>query len=630
MFSSDAGVATNDAIQNSVEVPAVVQTVKDETEKFEQTYPLSANGRLNVSNVNGSITVEAWDRNEVKLEYTKTADTRERLADVEIRIDARSDSFSVEADYDSWKNKNNNKWKAGKLTVDFRLMAPRGAVLNEVETVNGSATVSNFTNMTRVSAVNGSVTATNIRGTAKLCTVNGEVTADFDRLESGSRINLETVNGRVSLMIPSDANATVRADSLNGNITNDFGLPVRKGKYVGRDLYGRIGSGDVQIKLESVNGALSIGRKNDGRQTGPATNLLPQKEQDEENWGHDEEGMFQGAMIEKEAAKAIKESVKASAKATADAQKEIEKLQPAIAAIATESIIATGKSLEETAAYLKSDEFKQKMKEVELRQKEMAKSMIDSSFFPSVPRVEKKSASFAMKGTPKVTVDAKGCSVRVRGWDKNEVQYNVTQFTDPRNKEAIKMTESHTDSSVTIKVENANYDLRNGLFVDNSRRARIEIFVPRKSNLKIDSNGEIRLEGVTGEVDLVGMNEAINVRDAGGSLRVVGSEARVRVIGFRGDIEAITNDGPINLEGDFNKLRAHSDGGTVFLTLPANTSADLEANCSDVTGEGLAFKRLTTQDELTKYRIGDGGRSFNIHAGGEIRLRAAESIKETY
>ncbi|HVF47766.1 MAG TPA: hypothetical protein VNA17_09390, partial [Pyrinomonadaceae bacterium] len=40
---------------------AEVQIVKDETEKFEQTYPLHAGGRVNVENINGSITVEAWD-----------------------------------------------------------------------------------------------------------------------------------------------------------------------------------------------------------------------------------------------------------------------------------------------------------------------------------------------------------------------------------------------------------------------------------------------------------------------------------------------------------------------------------------------------------------------------------------
>jgi len=229
-------------------------TVKlDETDRFEQTYPLTANGRVSVSNVNGSITAEAWDRNEVKLVAVKTADTRDRLNDAEIKIDSTANSFSVETKYDNW-GKNTGSRHESRLVIEYQLMIPRGAVLNDIDTVNGSVTVSNFTNVTKVSAVNGTIKASNLRGTADLSTVNGEVVADFTSLDTGSRISLETVNGKVNLLIPSDSNATVKADSVNGSIINDFGLPVRKGKYVGRDLYGKLGNGDVKIKLESVNG----------------------------------------------------------------------------------------------------------------------------------------------------------------------------------------------------------------------------------------------------------------------------------------------------------------------------------------------------------------------------------------
>src|SRR4051794_26264913 len=78
---------------------AVESVTVDETEHFEQTYPLNPGGRVAVSNVNGSIKVEGWDRNEVKLEYTKIADTKERLADVDVKVENRPDSIRVEADY---------------------------------------------------------------------------------------------------------------------------------------------------------------------------------------------------------------------------------------------------------------------------------------------------------------------------------------------------------------------------------------------------------------------------------------------------------------------------------------------------------------------------------------------------
>src|SRR5688500_2431672 len=299
----------------------------DEIEKFEQSYPLSKNGNVSVSNVNGSITVEAWDRDEVRLEATKIGDSKESLADVDIKVESTADSFSVEADYRGWKtNEKRSENRHRKLEVEFRLSVPRGAVLNEIETVNGSVTVSNFTNVTKISAVNGNVTASNLRGAANLSTVNGQVTADFDRVEGTSKIDLSTVNGQVNLVLPSDVHATVKADSLNGNITNDFGLPVRKGQYVGRDLYGRIGSGEGQIKLSSVNGHLSIGRKNDGRSPNPATNLLPNKKADDDWDGGlaEKDKARKSAKIDREVTRAMRESRRATAESIKEAEKAIE------------------------------------------------------------------------------------------------------------------------------------------------------------------------------------------------------------------------------------------------------------------------------------------------------------------
>ncbi len=86
LFSSNNDTAFSKAEIEIRQAPGleVIAALTDETEKFEQTYQITANGRDSVSNVNGSIVVEAWDRNEVRLEATKIADTREALADVEI------------------------------------------------------------------------------------------------------------------------------------------------------------------------------------------------------------------------------------------------------------------------------------------------------------------------------------------------------------------------------------------------------------------------------------------------------------------------------------------------------------------------------------------------------------------
>jgi DUF4097 and DUF4098 domain-containing protein YvlB len=585
----------------------------DETEHFDQTYPLASNGKVSLSNVNGSVTIEAWDRNEVRVEYTKTADSKERLNDVNVRIDARPDAIGIQTDYENWRRDNNSDkgWKfSGKLEVSFKLTVPRGAMLNEIETVNGSVDLADFTNYTKVSAVNGSVNARNIRGNAKLSTVNGEVHADFDRLESGSHISLDTVNGHVNLSIPSDANATVKADSLNGSITNDWGLPVRKGKYVGRDLYGRLGSGDVQIKLSSVNGQLAIGRKSDGRQLSPATDLLPAKSKDDDDdWDADVDvnvDVNPKIKIDKEKInKQIRESMQKS-------QVEMTRIGPEIARAVQEAATAG------VAVAMNQAEIQRSIQD--------SVRSVNAVFLPGVPRVETKNATFPVRGVPTVTVDAPECSVKVTGWDRSDVQYRIVQLSN-RATMPLQVTDKHTDTTVDISVQDPDLGRRAATYYDTHERTRIEIMVPKRSNLHIHAGGEVRLDGVSGQLDVNGGGSSVNVRDSDGRLQIATTDGRIRVIGFRGDVQATSGDAPISLEGQFASLTAKAGDGAVNVTLPANSSADLESNCDSIIGEGITVTKVGAQEERNTYRIGSGGsRRFSIESTGQITIRSAETL----
>jgi len=609
------------AVEHTTAPEPSAATVKtqDETEKFEQSYPLNANGRVSVSNVNGSIVVEAWDRNEVRLEATKIADSKESLADVDIRVNSRPDYFSVEADYDTLKREGDRGWKNNrKLEVQFRLSVPRGAVLNEVETVNGSVTVSNFVNNTKVSAVNGNVTANNLRGAANLSTVNGEVQADFDRLESGSRINLSTVNGRVSLVIPSDSHATVKADSLNGAITNDFGLPVRKGEYVGRDLYGRIGSGDVQIRLNSVNGPLAIGRKNDGRTPNPAVNLLPQKKAgDDTDWDddndNDNESLVDAMKVDREVAKSVRDAQAQIKSSVKSANKEMLKIKPTLEKLEKVKIMDAEKIKEAVEARAALD----------------TQVTIDAKVFTRLrdafwngPLIERKRNTFTVKGTPNVVVDAKGCAVKVRGWDRADVQYVVTEFAGRRENQAVSVTEDAKDSSVNIKVVNPSPDSTGDGRWEDTDRVRVEIFVPRKANLKIMTDREIRVDGVTGEIDLRGGDGEINVRDSNGKMSVSASDGQVRVIGFKGDLTSQTSDGDVFLEGEFASINARAGSGDVYLSVCSATNALITSN-TEVESDGVELK----QKGQKSYSLGTGGAKYTFtFADGQLVVRDAAML----
>lgn len=587
-------------------VSAAVQT-KDETERFEQTYPISANGRVSVGNINGSIVVEAWDRNEVKLEAVKTADTKEALDSVELRIDSRADYFSVEADYGKWKWGDSNKSRTNSVSVEFKLSVPRTANLNEIETVNGSITVSNFSNSTKISAVNGNVYATNLRGNALLSTVNGEVKADFDRVEVGTRVNLSTVNGRVNLSLPSDCNATVKADSLNGNITNGFGLPVRKGEYVGRDLHGRIGTGEAQVRLNTVNGELNIARKDDGRTKSPATNLLQTRRGGDADLDESVNVNLDSEKMNRDIQNAMRDAQRETARASMEAAKAIENARlKDVARLDKLKVEINDKAIEKS---IKDG----------LRASQASLAALRDISWGGSPMVVRQSKSFTVKGTPKVTINADACGVKVRGWDKPEVKYSFTELAASRGEQGANVSESQNGNTIDLTVIETNGMPAAG----GTEPCRMEVYVPRKADMKIITEGEIRLEGVSGELDIDGDDESIDVRGSDGKLKIRNTDGNVRVIGFSGELIAHTDDGEMLLDGDFSKINAEAIEGKYILTVPSNIDAEISATTDHVSFDQMNVNEL----DKTRWRLGSGSRKYTFRtAGGSLDVRNRDLV----
>lgn len=631
VFSTGSGLHVYEHVNNDSRPSAPLPVVLDETERFEQTYPFSADGRIEVMNINGSIVVEAWDAPQIQLVAVKVADSRERLNDVEIKVDASQNEFSVRAEYKSRKDRVKEDRKYSKLSVDFRLKVPRTANLREIETINGSVEVADMTNFTQVSAVNGAVKGTNLRGTAKLSTVNGTVLADFDDLYGDSTIALSTVNGSVKLDLPSNTNATVKADSVNGSITNDFGLPVRKGKYVGRDLYGRIGSGEVKIKLNSVNGGISIGRKNDGGTPNPAVDLLPQKTADD--FDDTFESRFESEMerINRDFERALKESQAKIQFSGKEVEKAMEAFESAITAAAPE-ITIDAEAVRRAAEAIDREKLQDQLDAERNRlEAELARAS-EALYMGRSPFIEEKSGSFEVSGQPLVVVDAKDCAVTVKGWDKQEVKYSVTRLKRNQDAGAVNVETIKVGQEVKLVVKNSAGAPRSASEFLN--KVRLEVFVPKKSNLRIITDGEVRLEGVTGDLELVGSRGAVNVRDSNGSLSIVDADGTVRVIGFDGVLTTKAIHGDLYLEGNFKKIHAKEGTGNVYLTLGEDADALISA-CEVDLLDAVAVNDTTyrmgplsvvRQDDST-WKIGGGAAVYKFEQKeGALQVRPKSAM----
>jgi DUF4097 and DUF4098 domain-containing protein YvlB len=250
-----------------------------ETEEFHQTYPLSANGRIELDNINGPVRVTAWDRNEVKVDAIKRAGNRKRLEEAKIQVDSSSNSLSIRTEY---PEHNHTFWNDGNhdqaASVEYALTVPRSASLDEIKLVNGNLDIEGVNGEVHVSCVNGRLTAHDLGGRAELATVNGKLEATVDRLESP--LNVSSVNASVVLTLPSDAKAIVEASTVNGAISNDFGMLVSKHQWVGHEMRGELGGGGPHVRVSNVNGRIEIRHANDNRPMSPAKTLNHDRDDD--------------------------------------------------------------------------------------------------------------------------------------------------------------------------------------------------------------------------------------------------------------------------------------------------------------------------------------------------------------
>src|SRR5215213_1370664 len=246
------------------------------TEEFHETYPLSATGRVSLENLNGGVKIKVWDRAAVQVDAIKRAYRRERLAEAKIEVNATEENIRIKTEYpDENQNfRSDERRYENPAIVEYALTVPRKAVLESIELVNGSLDIDGVEGNVKASSINGKVMARGLLGEAKLSTINGPLYATFTQLDESKAIALNSVNGSVTLVIPSDSNASIRAGTVHGSITNDFGLQVRHGEYVGHNLDGQIGTGGPRIKLDNVNGPIKISHADDGRTISPATSVV--------------------------------------------------------------------------------------------------------------------------------------------------------------------------------------------------------------------------------------------------------------------------------------------------------------------------------------------------------------------
>ncbi len=220
------------------------------TQVFEQSYPLSSGGKFTLANVNGSVQVEGWQRDEVEVRAVKTTEGDDSELDrVRIEVQSAREGVTVRTHYP--------RDGGVPVFVDYHIRVPYRVLLSDIATVNGSVTIRGVEGTGEIHAVNGNVEVTDSAGRFGAHTTNGNILLELTRLADGAPMVLETINGSVVLALPPDAHGEIHARSMNGGFSSDLPALV-KNAYGGRGFHGFLGSGGGAITLRTVNGGIRV------------------------------------------------------------------------------------------------------------------------------------------------------------------------------------------------------------------------------------------------------------------------------------------------------------------------------------------------------------------------------------
>ena len=220
----------------------------------ESTLPA---GPLNVdAGQNGGVSVEAWDRNEIRVRAIIRGSARDdaRARSIASQVQIQAGGGRV---YANGPDLDRREW----WSVSYRINVPRKNDL-DLSATNGGITIVGVNGNLRFDTTNGGVRLHDVGGR-----VNGETrNGGLDVRLGGSRwdgegLDVATSNGGVTLSIPDGYNAELETRTVNGGLRVDFPITVTGELNSRRGITTTLGSGGAPIRARTTNGGVKINRR---------------------------------------------------------------------------------------------------------------------------------------------------------------------------------------------------------------------------------------------------------------------------------------------------------------------------------------------------------------------------------
>ena len=276
-------------------------------EIFEQTFQVAEPARLKLSNIRGSVVIQAGEPGVIAVKATKhngggkqTTVEMSQAGDGGVVVETREPEIA---------------WRLFSLTspakVDYLVSVPPSCNLRiscvsssmhisgvrgefSFNTVSGDMDLQNLSGPLKINSVSGDVTGSHLSGELSLDTVSGNIRLDDSDLTGvhGSTVSgdlllhtalgagpykLNSVSGDVSFVVPAETACTAEVHGVSGSFRSTLPLTMQTRRHSNSSA--QVQGGGVPVKLSSVSGDLWIGQPGDepgqGRSEAVVTSTPP-------------------------------------------------------------------------------------------------------------------------------------------------------------------------------------------------------------------------------------------------------------------------------------------------------------------------------------------------------------------
>ena len=219
--------------------------------KFAKSYPATKNVRLQLTNRSGTVTVEGWNKDEVRI----TASLEAPAANIVPQSLSGTIVINVKKD-------NQGRGEVGN--VNFLIKVPFTSSV-DIETVMGNLNVSNVSGgLVRAHITSeGDITLTNIGANAVSAeNVIGDIFYDGE-IQGGGNYRFTSTRGNINLRIPfnSSFRLVATAPSTRNISLGSFSNSNLTFVGDGRRVVGKIGDGSASLTVTNQRGSISFIRR---------------------------------------------------------------------------------------------------------------------------------------------------------------------------------------------------------------------------------------------------------------------------------------------------------------------------------------------------------------------------------